>query len=82
MARNLSLQALVLFFATFLSFVSGWDIGNPNDRSGCQAYSRDPLQGCDRERTVFVDVVSSQSKFKTVQSGRYLSYYLPYHELI
>ncbi|KAE9370449.1 carbohydrate esterase family 8 protein [Stipitochalara longipes BDJ] len=69
MARNLSFQALVLLFATFLSFVSGWDIGNQNDRHGCQAYSSDPLQGCDRERTVFVDIVSSQSKFKTVQSA-------------
>ena len=72
MSRNLSLQALVVLFAAFISFVAGWDIGNQNDRHGCQAYSSDPLHGCDRERTVFVDVVSSQSKFKTVQSGKIL----------
>jgi hypothetical protein len=69
MARSTSLQALVFFLAALLSLVSGWDIGNQNDRHGCQAYSRDPMDGCDKERTVFVDFVSSTSKYKTVQSG-------------
>ena len=73
MARVLSFEALVLVITALISFVAGWDIGNQNDRHGCQAYSRDPLQGCDRERTVYVDVVSSQSKFKTVQSGKILT---------
>lgn len=71
MACNVSFQALVLFFAVFLSFVSGWDISNQNDRHGCQAYSQDPLEGCDRERTVYVDVVSAESRYKTVQSGNH-----------
>jgi hypothetical protein len=70
MPRNVSFQALFLLLATFLSFVSGWDINNQNDRHACQAYSQDPLNGCDRERTVYVDVVSSESKYKTVQSGK------------
>jgi hypothetical protein len=69
MALSHSSQALVLFLAIFLSLVSGWDINNQNDRHGCQAYSRDPLNGCDRERTVYVDVVSAESNYKTVQSG-------------
>ena len=73
MARSISIQALLLFFAAFLSFVSAWDISNQNDRHGCQGYSQDPLEGCDRERTVFVDVVSPESKYKTVQSGRNLN---------
>ncbi|CZR57172.1 related to pectinesterase [Phialocephala subalpina] len=70
MARSLSsLQTLVLLFAVFLSLVSAWDISNDNDRHSCQAYSRDPLQGCDEQKTVFVDLVSSSSKYKTVQSA-------------
>jgi hypothetical protein len=71
MGRYFSLQALLLFIASFLSFTSAWDINDQNDRHGCQAYSRDPLEGCDRERTVYVDVVSSNSKYKTVQSGKH-----------
>jgi hypothetical protein len=71
MTRSFSLQALLLFFAALLSFVSGWDINNQNDRHGCQAYSQDPLNGCDRERTVYVDV-GAKSKYKTVQSGKLL----------
>ena len=69
MASRICLQALVLFFAAFPSLISDWDISGQNDRHGCQAYSNDPLDGCDRERTIFVDVVSSDSKYKTVQSG-------------
>jgi hypothetical protein len=72
MARTLSHQALLLLLTTFLSFVSGWNINSQNDRHGCQAYSRDPLDGCDRERTVYVDVGSKDSNYKTVQSGTYL----------
>ena len=73
MARNFSIQALLLLLAALLSFVSAWDINNHNDRHGCQGYSQDPLEGCDRERTVFVDVVSPESKYKTVQSGKNLN---------
>ena len=72
MTRNLSFPILLLFLATFLSLVSGWDINSQNDRHSCQAHSRDPLEGCDRKRTVYVDVVSSDSKYKTVQSGKLL----------
>ncbi|KAF4626626.1 hypothetical protein G7Y89_g11534 [Cudoniella acicularis] len=70
MARNgFSLQSLVILFLSLLSFASGWDIGNKNDRHACQASSRNPLDGCDQQRTVFVDVVSVNSKFTTVQSA-------------
>ena len=73
MARIFSIKALLLFFTAILSFVSAWDINSQNDRHGCQGYSQDPLEGCDRERTIFVDVVSSESKYKTVQSGKNLN---------
>lgn len=71
MARNLfSLQALLLFLTAFLSLISAWDISNDKDRHGCQAHSKNPLQGCDLGKTVFVDFVGNSSKFKTVQSGK------------
>jgi hypothetical protein len=58
--------------ATFLSFVAGWDISNDNDRCGCQAYSKNPLQGCDKTKTVYVDPVPGKAKFSTVQSGEFV----------
>jgi hypothetical protein len=58
--------SLVVLLAAFLSFVAAWDISNFNDRSGCQAYSRNPMDGCDSSKTVFV---GKTSNFKTVQSG-------------
>lgn len=69
MARGFSIQVLILFVAACVSCVSSWDISNVHDRHRCQAHSKDPMEGCDRERTVYVDVVSSASKYKTVQSG-------------
>ncbi len=61
-----------LFFApVLLTVVSAWEIGNPKDRHGCQAPTRNPLDGCDRKRTLYVDAVSNNSKFKTVQSGMF-----------
>jgi hypothetical protein len=66
--RQLSLDFIVVFAALF-SLVWSWDIGNENDRHGCQAYSKNPLDGCDQKKTLFVDAVSNKSKFKTVQSG-------------
>lgn len=63
-----TLSYLLLFIAALLSVVSAWDIGNENDRHGCQAYSQNPLDGCDQSKTLFVGV-GSKSKFKTVQSG-------------
>ena len=59
--------SLVAILSLCLSFVAAWDIGNFNDRSGCQAYSRNPLDGCDSSHTV---LVGKTSKFKTVQSGK------------
>jgi hypothetical protein len=59
----------LLFLATALSLVSAWDISNANDRHACQLHSKNPLEGCDQGRTVFVDTVGVNSKFQTVQSG-------------
>ena len=64
------LQSLVVFLTAFLTVVSGWDISDENDRHGCQTYSRNPLDGCDYHRTLFVDCVSPDSQYKTVQSGK------------
>jgi hypothetical protein len=52
-----------------LPFASGWDIARDLDRHLCQSHSRNPLNGCDPEKTVLVDSVSRDSKYKTVQSG-------------
>jgi hypothetical protein len=57
-----------------LPLVSTWDVNNANDRHGCQSISSNPLDGCDPERTLFVDFVSSHSNFKTVQSGKNLQH--------
>ena len=57
---------LAVLLVAFLSFVAAWDISNADDRCGCQAHSRDPLEGCDSSKTVFV---GKDSRFKTVQSG-------------
>ena len=58
--------SLAALLAVFLSFVAAWDISNESDRCSCQAYSKNPLEGCDSSKTIFV---GTNSKFKTVQSG-------------
>lgn len=68
MARTF--RTLVVLLATFLSVVSAWNIGNDDDRCGCQGYSRNPLEGCDKTKTVYVDPVPGRGKFTTVQSGK------------
>lgn len=62
---------LSLAFLSLLSLVYAWSIDNASDRYACQKHSKNPLEGCDVEKTVFVDIVgnSSTSKFKTVQSA-------------
>ena len=65
------MRLLLPFLVAALSLASAWDIRNVNDRHACQSHSQDPLEGCDRERTVFVGV-GPNSKFKTVQSGNLL----------
>lgn len=68
MARTF--QTLVVLLTAFLSLVSAWDISNDNDRCECQAYSKNPLDGCDKTKTVYVDPVPGKGKFTTVQSGK------------
>ncbi len=75
-------RGLFLCIAVLATFVSGWDINNENDRHGCQTYSKNPLDGCDQQRTVYVDLVSSYSKFKTIQSGEYINLALVIRELM
>lgn len=61
----------MLLLLAFISRVSAWDISNERDRHGCQALTRNPVEGCDEERTVFVDSVGADAEFKTVQSGEF-----------
>jgi hypothetical protein len=68
MARTF--QTLVVLLVAFLSAAAGWDIGNENDRCGCQAYSANPLDGCDQTRTIYVDKIPGKAHFTTVQAGR------------
>ena len=68
MARIMS--SIFLLLAAVLSVVAAWDIGNEGDRHGCQAWSRNPLAGCDQRRTLFVNGADSKAQFKTVQSGK------------
>lgn len=70
------LSSFVLFLSALLTLVSAWDIGNPKDRHECQAPTKHPLDGCDRKRTLYVDAVSSNSKYKTVQSGKLIACFL------
>lgn len=37
-----------------VSGVAGWDISNERDRQSCQSRSRNPLDGCQVGKTVFV----------------------------
>lgn len=62
--------SLVCLLAVLLGLVSAWDISNENDRHACQAYSRNPLDGCDRSKTLVVDPTNNRTGFKTVQSGK------------
>lgn len=62
-------QHLFILLSTLLSLVLAWDISNSGDRCGCQAYSEDPLEGCDRSKTVYVDKTPGKGHFTTVQSG-------------
>ena len=65
-----SLRNLIFLLATVLiSGVLGWDIGNENDRQSCQSRTRNPLEGCEAGKTVFVDGVGNGTRFRTVQSG-------------
>ena len=59
--------SLALLLAAFLSFVAAWDINNEGDRNNCQSRTRNPLDGCDTTKTVFV---GKSGKFQTVQSGK------------
>jgi hypothetical protein len=64
---NSSGFALLLLSAP--SFVSAWDINNNGDRRSCQDPAGAPLEGCDKDKTIFVDAVNPAAQFKTVQSG-------------
>ena len=68
--RNFFPRPLLILITFLLPIALAWDISNENDRHGCQAPSRNPLEGCDLQRTIYVDRVSNSSRFKTVQSGR------------
>ncbi|KAH7419264.1 carbohydrate esterase family 8 protein [Cadophora sp. MPI-SDFR-AT-0126] len=67
---RISIPSFLILISAFLTLASaGWDIGSSKDRHACQAKTRNPLDGCDTRRTLYVDAVSSSSKYKTVQSA-------------
>ncbi|KAK0125389.1 hypothetical protein ONS96_009236 [Cadophora gregata f. sp. sojae] len=67
---RIQISSFLVLVSAFLTLVSaGWDIGSSKDRHACQAKTRNPLDGCDTRRTLYVDPVSSSSKYKTVQSA-------------
>ncbi|PVH89684.1 carbohydrate esterase family 8 protein [Cadophora sp. DSE1049] len=67
---RISLLSFLILTSAFLTLVSaGWDIGSSKDRHACQAKTRNPLDGCDTRRTLYVDTGNSSSRYKTVQSA-------------
>jgi hypothetical protein len=68
-ANMVNSSRLVLLLISFLSVVSAWDINNNGDRWSCQDPDRELLEGCDKQKTIFVDSVNPAAQFKTIQSG-------------
>jgi hypothetical protein len=58
-----------LLLLSALSLVSAWDINNNGDHWSCQDPEGRLLEGCDRDKTIFVDAVNPVAQFKTIQSG-------------
>lgn len=63
------LFSFMILLISLLSVVSAWDINNDSHRKACQGQSKHPKDGCDQKKTIFVDQVSPDAQFKTVQSG-------------
>ena len=60
---------VLLLFTACISSIWAWDISNENDRQICQSRTRNPLDGCEGSRTVFVDGLGNGTRFRSVQSG-------------
>ena len=58
-----------LLLLSALSLVSAWDISNNGDRRSRQDPEGGLLEGCDKDKTIFVDAVNPAAQFKTIQSG-------------
>lgn len=69
--------SLVTLLLVAISSVTAWNINDPQDRSRCQTPSKDPLNGCDRQRTLYVSGAGNTTShkgnptFQTVQSGKF-----------
>jgi len=67
--------SFVTLLLVTVSSVTAWDINNPRDRRGCQTPSKDPLDGCDRQKTLYVSGAGNttshkgEQTYQTVQSG-------------
>ncbi|KAF7941297.1 hypothetical protein BELL_0001g00090 [Botrytis elliptica] len=60
----------LLFLASLLPIVTAsWNINNEAHRHACQKHSKNPLEGCDLQKTKYVDFTGNNSSFKTVQSA-------------
>ncbi|TVY29419.1 putative pectinesterase A [Lachnellula hyalina] len=62
---------VLLLFTACISSIWAWDISNENDRQICQSRTRNPLDGCEGSRTVFVDGLGNGTRFRSVQSDTY-----------
>ncbi|KAB8299990.1 hypothetical protein EYC80_000231 [Monilinia laxa] len=60
----------LLFLTSLLPIVAAsWSINSEKHRHACQKHTEDPLEGCDLQRTKYVDAAGNSSSFKTVQSA-------------
>ncbi|TVY46949.1 putative pectinesterase 67 [Lachnellula cervina] len=62
-------KLVLLLFTACISRVWAWDISNENDRQNCQSRTRNPLDGCEGSRMVFVDGLGNGTGFRSVQSA-------------
>lgn len=64
------LQGASVLLSSGIAVAAAWDIGNLNDRYACQSlhHGRSPLDGCDAQRTLYVNAAGNTT-YKTVQSA-------------
>ncbi|TVY78440.1 putative pectinesterase, partial [Lachnellula suecica] len=58
-----------LLLCLLVGFVLGWDVSNENHRHACQSRTRNPLDGCESGKTLYVNAAGNGTAFKTVQSA-------------
>ncbi|KAJ8064656.1 hypothetical protein OCU04_006979 [Sclerotinia nivalis] len=68
--KSIKMVRPLILLASLAPFVTAsWNINSQQNRHACQNHTQNPLEGCDLQRTKYVDSVGSGSNFKTVQSA-------------